>query len=213
VKWLESRVLWGTLLLLGGVLFLLQNLGILAVGNLFWGILLGLAGVFFFSIFFQNRENWWALIPAFTILSISLVVILDWLAPAFSDRWSSTLVLGGIALSFLVIYALERDLWWTLIPGGVMLTLALVTSLDEFAPDIETGGVFFLGLGATFGALAMTNSPLGQLRWAWIPAVVLVIVGVFMLATTVNLIAYIAPAALVLVGVYLIWRTVAARKN
>ena len=121
--------------------------------------------------------------------------------------------MGGIALSFLVIYGLERDTWWALIPGGVMLTMALVTSLDEFAPNIETGGVFFLGLGATFGALALTNTKLGQLRWAWIPAVVLVIIGVFMLATTVNLFAFITPAALVLVGAYLIWRTIATRNN
>ena len=93
----------------------------------------------------------------------------------------------------------------------IVLTLAVVTSLDEFAPDIETGGVFFLGLGATFGALALTTTPLGQLRWAWIPAAILILMGVFMLASAVDLIAYIWPAALVLLGVYLIWRTITVR--
>ena len=62
-KWLESRILWGSLLILGGILFLLQNLNIIQVGGLFWAILAVLGAVFFFYIFFSNRLNWWALIP------------------------------------------------------------------------------------------------------------------------------------------------------
>lgn len=210
MKWLESRVLWGSLLVLGGVMFLLQNLGILPLGDLFWGVLLALASVFFFSIFFQNRDNWWAIIPAFAMFFIALVVILNWVAPDLADHWSGTLVLGGIGISFLAIFWLERELWWTLVPAGVMLTLAVVTSLGEFAPSVETGGVFFLGLGATFGALALTTTPLGQMMWAWIPAGILTLIGIFMILTVVDLVAYLWPAALIITGGYLIWRTVVA---
>ena len=61
MKWLESRTLWGSLLILGGVLFLLQNLGFLNLGNRFWVIVLGLGGLFFLGFFIrmgrtQHRE-------------------------------------------------------------------------------------------------------------------------------------------------------------
>jgi hypothetical protein len=62
MRWLESRILWGIVFIVGGVLFLLQNLGILWLGNLFWIVLLGLGSLFFLSFFLQNRANWWALI-------------------------------------------------------------------------------------------------------------------------------------------------------
>lgn len=211
MKWLESRALWGALLVLGGVMFLLQNLGILPFGDLFWGLLLGLGGVFFFYIFFQNRVNWWALIPGFTLFCVALIVILGWLAPEFAGYWGGALILGGIGISFLVVFLLERELWWAVIPAGVMLTLAVISALGEMVPDVETGGIFFLGLGATFGALPVTSSPAGQMKWAWIPAAILVGMGLLMILAVEDLIAYLWPAALVLLGGYLIWRALRAR--
>jgi hypothetical protein len=208
MKWLGSRVLWGSLLLFCGVLILLQNLGVLPFGDLFWSIPLGLGGLFFISITFQNRASWWTLIPGITLLCVALVIILASLAPGFAATWSGSLVLGGIGLSFWVVYALERDQWWAVIPGGVMLTLAVVAGLGEIRPEMETGGIFFLGLGATFGVLSVMRTPVGQMKWAWIPAVILMIMGILMITAVENLIAYLLPAALVLLGGYLIWRTI-----
>ena len=34
--------------------------------------------------------------------------------------------LGTIGLSFWVIYLTRRDFWWAVIPGGALMTLALV---------------------------------------------------------------------------------------
>ena len=211
MKWIESRVLWGGLLILGGVMFLLQNLGILPLGSLFWALLLCLAGVFFISIFLQQRDNWWALIPGFTLFSITTLIVLDWLAPQVTDVWGGSIVLGGIGLSFIIIYLLERQSWWALIPAGVLLTVAVVVGLGETWPGLEVGGIFFLGLGLTFALIALLPSVEDDLRWAWIPAGIMLIMGVMFVAAAENLLAYIWPAGLILVGVYLIVRAVGAR--
>ena len=44
MKHLESGVVWGILLLLGGLLLVLDALGVQIVSDAFWGILLLLAG-------------------------------------------------------------------------------------------------------------------------------------------------------------------------
>ena len=74
-RWLGNRLFWGILLILGGVVFLLQNLGYFELGDLFWALLFGLGGLFFLSVFFPNRANWWALIPGLTLLSIAVLLV------------------------------------------------------------------------------------------------------------------------------------------
>ena len=207
MQWLESRILWGSLLILGGVLFLLQNLGIFQGGSLFWALLLGLAGVFFLSIFFANQANWWGLIPGFTLLSIALLITLQEFIPRFTNVWGTSLVLGAIGLSFLAIYLVDRDNWWAVIPGGVLLTLTIVAGASQFLPGLEMGGILFLGLGLTCTLLALIPTPQGSLRWAWIPAGVLILMGLLFLAATGQMMGLIWPLALIVVGGYLVLRT------
>ncbi len=206
MKWLESRVLWGSLLILGGVLFLLQNLGIFKMGDMFWALLLALAGVFFLSIFFQNRANWWALIPGFTLLGIALLVFTSLLFPRVANVWGGSFVLGALGLSFWVIFIIDRKNWWAIIPGGVLITLAAIAGLSQFIAGVATGGIFFFGLGITFGLVAVLPSPEGQMKWAWIPAGVLVLMGLLIMAAAGNIINYLWPAVLILGGGYLLVR-------
>lgn len=212
MKWLESRVLWGSLLILGGVLFLLQNLGIFSLGDAFWVIVLGLAGVFFLSFFIQSRANWWALIPGITLLSVTTLVALDWVFPAIGSAWGGSIVLGGIALSFFLIYLVERANWWALIPGGVLLTLAATVGLEQFFPGLETAGIFFLGMGLTFALVAILPNPQGEMRWAWIPAGILLLMGVIFMAAAGELLTYLWPIALIVTGGYLLFRSFRAGK-
>jgi hypothetical protein len=211
MKWLESRILWGILLILGGLLFLLQNLGILVLGNFFWVILLSLGGLFFLSFFIQSRANWWALIPAITLLSITLLVALDWFIPAFNESWGGGIILGGIGLSFFLIYLVDRANWWALIPGGVLGTLAATVALEQFFPGLETAGVFFLGLGLTFALVAALPNPQGEMRWAWIPSAILLLMGVIFMAAAGELLKYLWPLALILAGLLLLFRSFRGR--
>ena len=65
-------------------------------------------------------------------------------------------------------------------PGGVMVTLAIVSVLDTAYPNKDTGGVFLIGLGLTFALLALL--PRLHMRWAYIPALVLFVIGSISLA-------------------------------
>ena len=174
------------------------------VENLIWLTLFGLGGLVFLWVFISNNENWWAIIPGFTLLGLAALI-------GFGDRMGAlggALFLGAIGLSFWVIYILKRDFWWAIIPGGTLFTLALVAGLSEWLPGLEVGGIFFLGLAATFGLLYLIRTPEGRMKWALIPAGVLGIMGLCIIAAAGNLIGWIWPAALILGGGYLIFRTV-----
>ncbi|MCZ7552840.1 MAG: hypothetical protein B6D39_02500 [Anaerolineae bacterium UTCFX2] len=211
MKIFESRFLWGGLLILAGLLFLVDNLGIVKLGDLFWLILFIAAGAFFLSMFFQHRSNWWALIPGITLLSLGALTLINRLAPAVGALWGGLIVLGGIGISFIAVYLAERENWWAVIPGGVLLTLALVAGLDARNPSTRTAGIFFLGLGLTFVVLAILPTPQGEMRWAWIPAGILLLAGALFWLAAENLFVYFLPLTLIGFGGFLIWRALRRR--
>jgi hypothetical protein len=208
------RVVAAILLIAAGILFLLQNLGILGGSvALLWALLFGAGGVVFLSVFLTNRANWWPVVPGFALLGIAGLIAMGELAPGFEEAWGGALFLGGIALAFWIVYFTNRENWWALIPGGVLLTLALVAGLSSVFEDIELGGVFFLGLGLTFALLSFLRTPGGRLKWALIPAGVLLAMGLAITAATESLLQYLWPAALILGGLYLIVRTFSSRRG
>jgi hypothetical protein len=209
---LELRILWGLLLIVGGILFLLDSLGIAAVGAVVWLVLIGIASLAFLFIFATApRTNWWAAIPGFVLLGLTGTMALDQMTGEGAGDWSGALFLGGIALAFWVIYFVNPDHWWAVIPGGVLLTLSLVAGLSSVLEGVEIGGVFFLGLGLTFALLALLPTPEGRLTWAIIPAIVLLVMGALITAAAAQLIDYVWPVALVVGGLYLLYRVFRSR--
>lgn len=210
MKWLESRILWGILLILGGVVFLLQSLGLFQFGDLLWTFVLLLAGAVFFSVFFNDRKHWWALIPGCTLVSIALLLVVSRFLPQVGDAWGGAFVLGGIALGFLIITLLDRQNWWAIIPTGVLFTLAVVTLADEVL-RVESGGILFLGFAATFVLVALLPSPEGKMNWAWIPAGIFLVLGLMMVGLDSRLVNSIWPVVLILAGLYILFRNVRSR--
>ena len=206
MNWITSRTFWGVLLIIGGIIFLLENLGIVAIGEAFWGVLLGVAAIGFLSVYLTNRENWWALIPGMILLSVSALIILNTIFPGGTGELGGVIVLGGIGLAFLLIYLTNRENWWAIIPAGVMLTLSIVVLLGEVISGFEVGGIFFLGLGLTFALVAILPTPHGQMKWAFIPAGVMIVLGLLITAALSPLINYIWPSALILAGLLLVFR-------
>jgi hypothetical protein len=209
MRLLSSRVLWGVVLVFGGALLLLDTFGIFKGGALFWTIVAGIAGLLFLSLYVTNHEHWWALIPGIIFLAIAAMIGLNSFSPGFSDtNLGGTIILGGIALSFLFVYLAERGNWWAIIPAGVIATIAIVALLDASTSGLASGGIFFLGLGITFVLVAILPTSIGQMRWAWIPAGILGLMGILILIAAENLINYIWPLAIILVGIWLIIRSV-----
>lgn len=213
MKYLESRVLWGVLLIAAGIVFLLDNLNILPLGDVFWLAVLVLGGAFFLSIVIQNRSHWWALIPGITLLSVATLIALDQFLPALGNLLGGTVILGGIGLSFILIYLLDRQQWWAIIPFGVMTTLAMIAGLDELFPRLDTGGLLFIGFGLTFALLALLPTSEGRMRWAWIPAAALTAFGIIIMAAAGDLLPYIWPAVLIVAGLVLVVRNLLPRSD
>jgi hypothetical protein len=205
MKLLRSRTFWGCVFIAGGILFLLQSLNVLKGEELFWGLLFGLIGGLFLTSFFGRRSQWWFLVPGMLFLGIGASLLSEAFLPSkTADVLSGLLILGSLGVSFWLIYLLSPVNWWAIIPGGVMVTLAIVSVLDEAYPDKDTGGVFLIGLGLTFGLLGIL--PRLRMRWAYIPAVVLFIIGCIVLASSFPAINFVWPVLLILVGLYVLLR-------
>jgi hypothetical protein len=211
MKLLASRTFWGILLIVGGIVFLLQNMGIIEQGEIFFALLLAVGGLAFISVYFQDRANWWALIPGIVLLAVATMLFLTVLNLGLPDELGGVIVLGGIGLAFLLVYLSNRENWWAIIPAGVMFTLTAVIALEDLAPGFEIGGFFFLGLGLTFAVVAILPTPQGQMRWALIPAGILTAIGLLIIAALSNLINFIWPVVLILVGLFLVMRTLVWR--
>jgi len=209
MKRFDHRILWGSLLILAGVLFMLQNLKIIpSAWGIIWGLFFGLAGGVFLYAFMTDRTQWWPVIPGITLLGLMVLVLADQFFPNFENMWGGSIFLGGIGLSFWVVYLVNREAWWAVIPAGVLTTLATIAILDSFVADSEW--VFFIGLGLTFALVGILPTSQGRMTWAFIPAGVLLLLGLFTATPLVPLINYLWPVAIILLGGYFIVRNIRA---
>ena len=86
----------------------------------------------FLVVFLRNRQQWWALIPAYVLLAVGVMVgllglgvLTDLLVPAY--------VMFAIAIPFFVVYVRNTKQWWALIPGGILAIIGLSFLIAEAA--------------------------------------------------------------------------------
>lgn len=207
----KSSLLVGAGLMLLGVLLLLQNLGVLSVlTELIWMGLFAVGGATFLGVYLADRKQWWPIIPGGMLLGIAAILALAIVWPGSGPIGGAVFFLAGGA-TFLTIFALHRENWWAVIPGGALLTIALVIALAQVGDGTAAGSVMLLGLAATFGVLSQVNTPDGRQRWALIPAAVLFTIGLLVLGTTAGWGMWVVSALLVLGGGLLVLKSVATR--
>ncbi len=211
----NSALIWGLLLIAGGSFFFLQQFSIFSfVSDLVWTALFAAGACAFGFLFLTNpRQNWWAAIPGFTLAGLSGVTLIDQFNIQALDSISGPLFLASIGLGFAVIFLVNPEMWWALIPGGVMMTIAATAYADEVGLSIDTGAIFFLGLGLTFAAVgAMPGRGGAPRRWAFIPAGIMLIMGLMIGFSMENSIQFLWPLAMIGAGLFLIWKRLIVKK-
>lgn len=207
------RVVLAGFLILLGVLILLSNLNILPWDidalQWFWLLVFGGAGISFLAVFLSNRENWWAIIPSFTLLGLAILV--SDVIPSRYSEVGGAIFLGMIGLSFWVIFILRRNFWWAIIPGGVLTTLALVALASGALGGMAGGAIFFLGMAITFLVVYWVPTSDGRQLWAIWPAGILGLLGLMLTLGTGGIAQYVFPAALILFGGWLVLRSLGRR--
>ena len=203
----QSPAIWGIVLVVAGILFLLQNLGVLGAAlTIVWLLLFAAAGVAFLYVFLADRARWWAVIPGAALLGIAAMIALDKLLPAVGDAIGGSILLTAMSASFWAVYLTDRERWWAIIPGGVLLSVAVVAGIDNLDTAIDMGGLVLVGLGGTFLLVYFAPTAEGRMKWAIFPAAVLSIIGLIIMAQAAAVLRYLWPAALLLAGVYLVLR-------
>jgi len=206
MKGIESKTLLGILLIIGGLFFLMQSLGLLMLDDL-WPIIFAAAGAVFLYNFVRQRQNWWAVIPGMALLGIGTLIAFDQIFPRANDAWGGAIFLGSLSAAFLAVYLRTAGHeWWAIIPGGVLGTLTITILLEPLLGDGFTGGLFMLGLGATFALVYLLPTPAGRMRWAIYPASILGSIGVLTSIAATQVIRVLGPLALIAFGLYLILR-------
>jgi hypothetical protein len=204
---IEPRLVFSLLLIGAGILFLLQNLGVLeGASAIFWSLAFAVGGGIFLYVYLTDRAQWWAIIPGLSLLGVAEIIAVGHFFPQYADLLGAPVFMGMISMSFWIIYFTNRENWWAIIPGGVLLSVAVFIGLEALFEGVELVGIFFLGMGLTFVVLAYLPSMEGRTRWALIPAGVLLLMGVVFLASAFEALEIIIPAAMVLVGIYFIVR-------
>jgi hypothetical protein len=172
---------WALSLVLGGVILLLFNFGLLeAYAPWPQAVLAGgcaVAAAAFFVAFARHRQEWWRLLPTWTLAALASMV----LTTVFADVDRALIaaqVFGGLALAFGNIYLLARqERWWAILPGGFMLVLALVVGARPWIATVEMlAALLFGGLGLVFFLLYLLDNRRRQ-WWALIPGSVLLVFG------------------------------------
>ena len=196
MKRFDYRLLIGAVLILGGILMLMDKANILKnSSNIFWAGLFAVGAVIFLFWFFSDQARWWAAIPGFALAGLAVSTLL-------LDRigWGGLAFLGSIGVGFWAVYLRRTDQWWAIIPGGVLLTLGVSSALTDAFRIADTGGVFFVGLGLTFLLVAL----LARMKWAYIPAAVLLLLGFFLGTPFTGILEYAWIGILLVAGLLLV---------
>lgn len=212
MRWPALRILWGFLIVLAGILFLLNSLGFITIGDYLWAIIFVIGGLAFLSIFIVDRKQWWWLFPGFSLLVVGVIIILERIFPALPDDFGGMIIIAGIGLVFLIVFLINTENWWALIPAGSMFSIAFAIGLSQLLTGLEISGVFLIGLGLTFGVVSLVPTPQGRMRWALIPAGILILVGILVLITAFNLLAFLWPLGLIIIGALILYGVIRSRK-
>lgn len=116
--------------------------------------------------------------------------------------------LACLSTGFWAVYLQDHRRWWAVIPGGTLMTLAVVTGFTEAVGGRVTGAILLFGLALTFVLVAVLPSGRRRHWWPWVVAAALGVVALVVLlqdAALLTLLEYVWPLVIIGGGVYLLW--------
>ncbi len=175
----RSEIIWGVVLVLAGLFFLGQNMGIVPdLSPILWTLVFGAVSAGFFVTYFtRGKAEWWWLFPAFGSGAIGSIIALSELG--LDGNYLGTLFMGAVSLPFWAAYAANRkENWWALIPGWATAVIAAIILLESVLPGEVIGAMVMFGIALPFFIVFLGNR---EHWWALIPAGVLSVIGVVVL--------------------------------
>jgi hypothetical protein len=205
---LNWRILVGVIVLVFGALLLLQQLNVISIQGDLWTFIICAffftAGVAFLVVLISDKNKWWAAIPGMTLVGLGFLIGSETLFPSLGGEFTTALFMACIAAGFWIIYFLDRHNWWAIIPGGTLLSIAGLIAVGS-AGDGNLGvGLMFTGMAVTFGLVALLPHEGQKLNWAYIPAGVLLIMGLSFLFSMGGWLRFLLPSVLIIAGIVLI---------
>lgn len=180
----RSSLFWGILLVAFGGLALAQQLGYLdELPDSIWIWIFGLLSLVGLVAYFVSGFKEWGWLFPFGVLG-GLAVIVGLAVSGYDNAAIGSPLFFGLLIPFVAAYLTNRaNNWWALIPGGVMLFLALVTLLvDTTVNDEWIGALFLFMIGLPFLVVYLHNRTKNW--WALIPAGVMLFLSLIVVLST-----------------------------
>lgn len=195
----RSGLFWGLLLIGAGAVALAQQLGYIDrfTDPQFWIWVFGLASlVAFIEYALSGWKQWGWLFPAGVLGGLAVTILLA--TNNVGTAAVGTPLFVGLTVPFAVAYLSDRVRnWWALIPGGIMVFLALVTLLVDTAGGEWVGALFLFMVAGSFLMVYLNN----QTRlWALLVAYITGVLGIAPLMATGRYTEYYGPIFLFAVG-------------
>lgn len=172
----KSGLFWGMLLIAAGAVALAQQIGLIPVlSEQFWMWIFAVGSlVAFVNYALSGWKDWGWLFPAGALGGLAAIIALA-TAGVDSAAVASPLFIG-LLIPFVAAYLANRaQNWWALIPGGVMLFLALTLLLVDSAGGEWIGALFLFMIAATFLVVYLNNR---TRTWALLVAYTLAVLGI-----------------------------------
>jgi hypothetical protein len=145
-------------------------------GNLVGALWLACISLPFWVILALDRKaNWWAAIPGWVMIVLSVVVLL---ADRVAGETLGALVMLAIALPFFAVYLVNPRHWWALIPGFILGGIGAALLLVNRGNDELLAAVIMFAVALPFFLIYFRFK---EHWWALIPAGVMTSIGIVVL--------------------------------
>lgn len=172
----RSSLFWGVLLIGGGALALAQQTGYLGtLSERIWMWIFALVSLGgFISYALSGWKDWGWLFPTGVFGGLAVTVALA--TNNVDNAAVGSPLFFGLLIPFTAAYLTDRARnWWALIPGGMMLFLALTTLLVDNVGGEWIGSMFLFLIGLSFFVVYLNNR---AHTWALLVAYILGVLSI-----------------------------------